>query len=140
MPVDFYQIETLSAPVIICNTPPALLVNESRLQISEEGKAVIEGLAFQYFSPKKNDKQEDTKAEERKPREARHDVPVIAVQYRIDESKEWNSAEPADGFFDSGFERFRVSTEPLPKGEHTLEIKVFSGSGKTTTQKIKVRV
>lgn len=140
MPVDFYQVETLSAPVIICNTPPALLVNESRLHISDEGKAVIEGVAFQYFSPKKEDKQADTKAEERKPRGARHDVPVIAVQYRIGESKEWNSAEPADGFFDSGFERFRIATEALPKGEHTLEIKVFSGSGKTTTQKIKVRV
>lgn len=140
MPVGFYQVETLSAPVILCNTPPVMLVNESRIQVSEDGKAVLDGVALQYFSPKKEGKPEQAKPEEKQPREMRHDVPVIAVQYRVGESKEWSSAEPIDGFFDSGFERFRIQTDALPKGEHTLEIKVFSSSGKTTVQKVKVKV
>lgn len=135
MPNGFYQVEALSAPVIICNTPPVLIVNESRIQVSEKGEAVIEGVVFQYFRPQKEEK-----PEEKPSREMRHDVPVVAVQYRVDDSKEWSSAEPADGFFDSGFERFRIRTDALPKGEHSLEIKVFNSSGKTAVQKVKVKV
>jgi sugar lactone lactonase YvrE len=139
MPVDFYRVETVSALVIVCNTPPVLFVREGHVQVNAEKQASLNGVAFQYFSAKEV-KPNEAQSEPRTPQETRNDVPIIAVQYRIGDSKDWSSAEPVDGFFDSGFEPFRITTDPLPAGEHTLEIKIFNSAGKTTLQKVKVNV
>jgi len=61
------------------------------------------------------------------------------VQYRIDKN-EWLSAEPLNGLFESAFEMFRLKTEPLEPGEHTLTIKAFNAAGKSAEQELKVIV
>lgn len=133
MPTDFATVEAVSAPITICNTPPALIVNRET-PVDKEKRATIEGYAFQMFTPA------DKKNGEMGKGSWRNDVPITAIQYRVGNSKDWNSAEPGDGFFDSGYEWFRIQTEPLTPGEVALEIKVFNAAGKSTTKQVKIKV
>ncbi len=66
-------------------------------------------------------------------------IEVTAVQYRVD-GGDWIAAVPKDGLFDTPQEAFTLSTGPLAKGKHTLEVKAFNAAGSTATSKIEVNV
>lgn len=135
----FYRVEKISEPVLLCNTAPTLLIARTATQVNKERRAEIRGFVFQYFSSSTSDGQQAApKASEHKARTPHDEVPIIAVQYRL-KGGQWYSAEPLDGFFDSGSEEFRILTDPLPPGEQTLEVKAFNAAGKTSTQEVKIK-
>ncbi len=119
MPTDYATVYTAPIPVVVCNTPPSVLISEHSVQVDAEGRAVLVGYAFQRATLKNVSGRASLLTS----------VAITAVQYRVDDG-DWFSAEPLDGLFDSGYEPFRIRTEPLPKGEHTLKIKVFNAAGK----------
>jgi len=142
-PTDYAEVYTPPVPVVICNTPPVLSVRQERLKVNDDRTVELSGYALQVFNaaanqpaPSDNTKAKPHHASKRIPRNS---VPIVGVQYRIDKN-EWLSAEPLNGLFDSAFEMFRLKTEPLEPGEHTLTIKAFNAAGKSAEQELKVIV
>ncbi len=133
MPTDYATVYSAPIPIAVCNTPPVLFIRERTIQVQEDGSVILEGFALQRHRAQKNGNAQEERAQ------LLLSVPITAVQYRIGNS-EWVSAEPLDGMFDSGFERFRIRTDKLPPGEHTLTILVFNGSGKTAQIEQKVTI
>ncbi|GBC93593.1 hypothetical protein HRbin15_02093 [bacterium HR15] len=141
-PTDYAEVYTPPVPVIICNTPPVLSVRPDRLKINEDRTVELSGYALQVFSPTASQPAPSDKSDKRDRANTRiphHSVPIVGVQYRIDKG-EWFSAEPLNGLFDSAFEMFRLKTEPLEPGEHTLTIKAFNAAGKSVEQELKVNL
>lgn len=128
MPSDYATVYTPPIPVVVCNTPPSVLISEHSVQVDAEGRALLMGYAFQRATLKNGSERAALLTS----------VGITAVQYRIGEG-DWFSAEPLDGLFDSSYEPFRIRTEPLPKGEHTLKIKVFNAAGKAVEIERKVK-
>ncbi|MCS6918152.1 MAG: hypothetical protein NZM28_00105 [Fimbriimonadales bacterium] len=138
-PTDYAAVYSPAIPVVVCNTPPVLLVSERTLTVGEDGVAELSGYALQYFA--EPNQQSENGATQSSPRRApRHSMPITGVQYKLGDG-EWLSAEPVDGMFDSAFEMFRIRTPKLPAGEHTLTIKAFNAAGKSveTQQKVSVK-
>ncbi|MDW8106095.1 MAG: SpoIVB peptidase S55 domain-containing protein [Armatimonadota bacterium] len=146
-PTDYAVAYSPVVPVVVCNTPPVLLVNERNLRVDEKGVVELTGFVLQYFSEAARNSQ--TSAEQaseegapqsnNKRRMPQHSIPIVGVQYKVGNG-EWLSAEPLDGVFDSAFEAFRVRTEALPAGAHTLTIKAFNAAGGSTETQQKVKV
>ncbi|GIV09087.1 MAG: hypothetical protein KatS3mg019_1178 [Fimbriimonadales bacterium] len=137
-PSDYATVYSPVVPVVVCNTPPVLLVSERSLTVGEDGVAELSGFALQYFA-EPNKPAENAEGQPAPDRTPRHSMPIIGVQYKIGDG-EWLSAEPTDGMFDSAFEMFRVRTLKLPAGEHTLTIKAFNAAAKSVEVQQKVRV
>ncbi|MEN3000875.1 MAG: SpoIVB peptidase S55 domain-containing protein, partial [Armatimonadota bacterium] len=144
-PTDYAEIYTPPVPVIICNTPPVLSARQDRLKVNEDRTVELTGYALQVFSaaanpPVMSDKSNQPEKSDSKPKRVpRNSVPIVGVQYRLNKG-EWLSAEPLNGLFDSAFEMFRIKTEPLEPGEHTLTIKAFNAAGKSVEQELKVHI
>jgi len=66
-------------------------------------------------------------------------VPVSTVSYRVDKG-DWSAAEAVDGLFDSPREAFRVVTDPLSPGEHTIEVRVTTIANLNASAETKVTV
>ncbi|MCS7064638.1 MAG: hypothetical protein NZL85_00030, partial [Fimbriimonadales bacterium] len=142
-PTDYAETYTPPVPVIICNTPPALSARQDRLKVNEDRTVELSGYALQVFSaaadqPAPPDKPDQSSKSKQK-RVPRNSVPIVGVQYRLNKG-EWLSAEPLNGLFDSAFEMFRIKTEPLEPGEHTLTLKAFNAAGRSVEQELKVRI
>lgn len=60
---------------------------------------------------------------------------VSQVKYRIDGGL-WLAASAEDGQFDGYRENFRFTTDPLPTGNHTIEVQVIDNYQNVLTQKI----
>ncbi|MDW8050903.1 MAG: SpoIVB peptidase S55 domain-containing protein [Armatimonadota bacterium] len=145
-PTDYAVAYSQAVPVMVCNTPPVLLVNERNLRVDEKGVVELTGLALQPFGavgagkvPAEQASKEGASQSDNKRRAPQLSVPIVGVQYKVGNG-EWLSAEPLDGMFDSAFEAFRIRTEALPAGEHTLTIKAFNAAGGSTETQQKVKV
>jgi hypothetical protein len=144
-PSDYAEAYTAPVPIVICNTPPILSVRQDRLKVNDDRTVELSGYALQVFSSDANGVgAEGSSSASDKPgtsakRLPRNSVPIVGVQYRIDNG-EWLSAESLNGLFDSAFEMFHIKTEPLEPGEHTLSVKAFNAAGKSVEQTLKVQV
>ncbi len=142
-PTDYAEVYTEPVPVIICNAPPVLSVRQSSPRVNDDRTVELSGYALQLFSADRAGSAGATGksggSSQAKQRTPRNSVPIVGVQYRIDKG-EWRSAEALNGLFDTAFEPFRIRTEPLEPGDHTLTIKAFNAAGKSTEQELKVKV
>jgi len=139
-PADYAEVYTPPVPVVICNTPPALSVRQDRLKVNDDRTVELSGYALQVFRSPQSDRSNQSDKSDSAPKHTpRNSVPIVGVQYRIDKG-EWLSAEPLNGLFDSAFEIFRLKTEPLEPGEHTLTIKAFNAAGKSIEQELKFKI
>jgi outer membrane protein assembly factor BamB len=144
MPSNYAEVYTPAVPIVICNTPPLLSARQERLKVNDDRTVELSGYALQLFSAApmsdlsdKSDKSDKPNAKQK--RTPHHSVPIVGIQYRIDKG-EWFSAEPLDGIFDSAFEMFRLKTEPLEPGEHTLTLKAFNAAGKSAEVELKLNI
>jgi len=112
-PNGFKTAEKITGPVIIANEKPKIQILKSSLKQKDGGEFSFEALATSKR------------------------MSITAVSFRVD-SGDWYAAEPADGVFDSPEERFIVTTDPLPPGNHTVEVKVTDSAGNSATQKVPV--
>jgi len=114
-PTDAKSMEAISDPFIICNAKPAVILYKSALKVHPNGSVLMEGTAAQTL------------------------VTIAAVQYRVDGGK-WLPAVPSDGIFDTQLENFIISTHPLVKGKHVIEIKAFNEAHGTAVERVEVEV
>lgn len=113
---DALSAETVSEPVVVCNSKPVIVIpSRDGVQVEADGEVQVSGFVLQKL------------------------VPVTAVQVRIDEG-EWLAAEASDGVFDSPLETFRFRSEKLPKGEHQITVKAFNAAGLSATWQKRVTV
>ncbi len=111
---DALSAESISEPVIVCNSKPVLIVpSRDGVQVESDGTVQVSGFVLQKL------------------------VPVTAVQVRID-GGEWLAAEAVDGVFDSPLEAFRFRSERLSAGEHEITIRAFNSAGLSATWQRKV--
>ena len=66
-------------------------------------------------------------------------IAVSAVQYRVD-GGEWQASVPMDGIFDGSLENFNITTGPLAKGTHIIEVKAFNAANGQALEKLTVEV
>lgn len=113
-PTDPLSAEAISAPFVVDNTPPTLLIDPKRITVdSSKLTATLHGVASANLCY------------------------VEAVQYRIDDSHDWWAAAPDSGLFDSRSEAFTIITPALTTGTHTITVEAIDQAGKsvdTTTQ------
>ncbi|MBI2843312.1 MAG: hypothetical protein HYX78_07910 [Armatimonadetes bacterium] len=107
--------EQIVGPVTVANKPPRVAAFEKEMKIDSDGKIVLKGYAYHM------------------------QVPIAGVQYKIG-SAEWMSAAASDGMFDSASEAFTISTQPLSKGKHTIEVKAIDAAGNAATEKVTANV
>lgn len=113
-PAEPLTAEAVSEPVLVCNTPPSVLLPKAAMVV-ENGSIHIEGSVVQ----------------------AR--IAVTGVQFRVDNG-DWMAAIPRDGIFDTGSESFILTSGKLAPGKHTVEVKAFNAAGLTVTEKVEVEV
>jgi len=114
-PTDGLTGEAISEPIVICNKPPRVSAFKKTVTIQADRCVTLEGFALQEVTG------------------------IAGVQYRVGKG-DWASAIPTDGLFDSSFESFTIKTEPLEKGEYTMEVKAISQAGRSATAKLPVKV
>ncbi|HET6386791.1 MAG TPA: SpoIVB peptidase S55 domain-containing protein [Armatimonadota bacterium] len=102
-PTDPLQASAIVDPLVV-NTHPQITVADKAVQLTSSRSAEIDGVANGQGSP------------------------VVSVSYRIDKGA-WFSAAPVSGIFDSSLAHFKVSTDPLPPGAHTIEIQAVTAAG-----------
>src|SRR5262249_27147104 len=102
-PSESLTAEKVSGPVIVCNQPPIVFVMVPAIQYGSDRRATVTGLC-------------QTR------------VTLKGAQYRVDEG-EWNAIDAADGIWDSGMEQWRLVTDPLAPGDHTLQVKAVDAAG-----------
>ncbi len=114
-PIDSRTDEAISEPFTVSNKPPNVAAFEKTLTVQVDKSARMEGVAY-------------------------HDLVGIAgVQYKVG-PEDWASAAATDGIFDSQFEPFVITTQPLAKGEHTIEVKAIDRAGNSATTKTTVKI
>jgi len=114
-PSDPLQGEVICDPITVCNKPPKVVAFKKTLTVQADKSVRVEGVAY-------------------------HDMVGIAgVQYKV-ASEDWAAAAPSDGIFDTPFETFVITTRPLPKGNHKLDVKAIDQAGNAATTKVKVKV
>lgn len=107
--------EAITEPIIVCNKKPKVVGFKKTVTVQADKSVKFDGFAQQDL------------------------IGIAGVQYRIG-TGDWASAAANDGIFDSGFEAFTVTTQPLDKGEYTVELKAIDQAGNSTTTKLKVKV
>jgi hypothetical protein len=112
--VDAQSAEAISETFVVCNSAPVLTVMKSPA-VSDDGVIRITGSAVQSL------------------------IPITAVQYRVG-TGEWLAAAPDDGIFDGRLENFSISTVPLPKGTHSIEVKAFNAASLIASEKVTIEV
>lgn len=114
-PTDARTAEAISDPFVICNAKPAVILYKSAIKVNSDGSVSLEGTAAQLL------------------------IAVSAVQYRIDGGK-WVAAVPTDGIFDTQIENFTITTIPLTRGKHVIEVKAFNEASGTAVETVEVEV
>jgi hypothetical protein len=95
--------EKVSAPFVVCHTPPAVTVKTAGV---EDGRVVIEALSVSPL------------------------VRLTAASFAVN-GKKWQNVFPRDGLFDSQRETFRFRTRALKPGTYVLVLKVTDAAGNT---------
>ena len=114
-PVDAMSGDAVSEAFTVTNQAPKVHVFNKTLTVQTDKSVRVEGIAY-------------------------HDLVGIAgVQYKVG-SGDWAAAAAADGIFDSDFESVIITTEPLEKGKHTIEVKAFDQAGNCATTETAVSV
>lgn len=114
-PVDAMTGETVSEAITVCNKKPKVVGFKKTITVQPDKSVKFDGFAQQDL------------------------VGIAGVQYRIG-TGDWISAAASDGIFDSGFEAFTVTTQPLAKGEYTIEVKAIDQAGNSTMSKLTAKV
>ena len=114
-PTDALTGEAISDPITVCNKPPKISAFKKTVTVQADKSVTLEGFALQDV------------------------IGIAGVQYRIG-TGDWASAIPSDGMFDSGFEAFTIKTDPLEKGDYTIEVKAISEAGKSAATKLPVKI
>ncbi len=112
--VDPQTAEAVSEAFVVCNTAPVVTVLRNP-SVAANGVVTMTGSAVQSL------------------------IPITAVQFRVG-TGEWLAAAPSDGIFDGRLENFSITTSPLPKGTHTIEVKAFNAANLIATDKVTVEV
>lgn len=107
--------EKISDQIVVENKPPMVLLFNKTLTIQSDKSVKVEGMAWQRL------------------------VFIANAQYRVDAGP-WIAVAASDGIFDSRMEGFTVTTAPLTKGDHSVEVKVYDAAGNTATQKKPVKI
>ncbi len=107
--------EVVSESITVTNQAPEVVVFKKTLTVQADKSVSVEGFARQDL------------------------VGVAGVQYRIG-SDDWASAAASDGIFDSGFEAFTITTQPLGEGEHTIEVKAINQAGNSATTEVTAKI
>jgi hypothetical protein len=105
------EVQLVSAPVMIDNTPPSISVGAKSYA---NGKARVEFEAADAASP------------------------LRRCEYSLD-AQAWVPVEAADGVIDSLREKFVLELTTLPPGEHLLVIRVADSANNTGTTKVVLR-
>ncbi len=114
-PTDAMTGEAISDPLVVSNQTPRVVAFKKTITILADNSARIEGAAYHNL------------------------VGLAGVQYKVD-SGDWAAAAPTDGIFDSTFENFTLTTQPLSKGNHTVEVKAVDQAGNAASTKVTVKV
>lgn len=107
--------EKISDQFVLANKPPKLTLFKKTITVLTDKSVKLEALAWQKA------------------------VSVTNAQYRVD-SGEWTAAGASDGIFDSGLEPIEITTQPLSKGDHTIEVQAFDAAGNNVSRKASVKV
>jgi len=107
--------EKISDQFVLANKPPKLTVFKKTITVQTDRSVKLQALAMQKA------------------------VSVTNAQYRVD-SGDWAAAGASDGIFDSGLESIDITTQPLSKGDHTIEVQVFDAAGNNVSRKASVKV
>jgi hypothetical protein len=110
-PAAAREVQLVSAPVMIDNTPPTISVGAKSYA---SGKARIEFEAGDAASP------------------------LRRCEYSLD-AQAWVPVEAADGVIDSLREKFVLELTALPPGEHLVVIRVADSANNTGTTKVVLR-
>jgi hypothetical protein len=54
---------------------------------------------------------------------------ITGVEWRFDGQDQWRSAAPADGLFDSLYERFTLTTPAIPKDLKAIFVRAHNAAG-----------
>lgn len=114
-PADTLTAEAISEPIILSNGLPRVRAFTKTITVQSDNSARIEGSAYHNF------------------------VGLAGVQYKVG-SGDWAAAAASDGIFDSMFETFVITTQPLSKGSHTVEVKAVDQAGNAATTEVNVKV
>jgi len=95
--------EKVTAPFVVCHTPPAVALKVVGL---EGDQAVVEATATSPL------------------------VRITSAAFAVN-GKKWSNVPPTDGLFDSKTENFRFRTEALKPGTYVLVLKVKDAAGNT---------
>jgi hypothetical protein len=100
---DALSGERVSAPFVVCHTPPTVTVKVAGV---EGGRARVEASATSPL------------------------VRLTAASFAVD-GKKWVTVFPTDGLFDTPSETFAFSTEALRTGTHVVVLRVRDAAGNT---------
>ena len=114
-PTDALTDEVISESIIVTNKAPKVVTFKKTLTVKADLSALVEGVAFQSL------------------------VGIAGVQYKVG-SNDWAAAAASDGIFDTDMEAFTVTTQPLEKGDQTIEIKAIDQAGNAATTKVQVKI
>jgi hypothetical protein len=114
-PVDALSGEAISDPVVISNAAPKVYAFKKTLTVLADKSVRVEGVAYTELAG------------------------LAGVQYKTG-ADDWASAAAADGIFDSAFETFTLTTLPLSKGEHAIEVKAIDQAGNSATIKVTAKI
>jgi hypothetical protein len=107
--------EVILRGMVVDTTPPTVLLS-GKPSVSADGRVTVRGFAMDSGSA------------------------VSTVQYRVDDDKSARAAAPGDGIFDSAWETFEFTTDPLEQGERKVHVDVRDAAGnlQTRTQSVLV--
>jgi hypothetical protein len=110
-PAAAREVESISAPVLIDNTPPTIVIGN---QHTVNGKVVVEFEAVDAASP------------------------LRRCEYSID-AQNWTPIQAADGIIDSLREKFILQLDRVPPGEHVLVIRAVDSANNAGLAKLIIR-
>lgn len=114
-PTDIMTGEAITDPIVLSNKTPRVSAFKKTITVQADRSAKIEGAAYH------------------------ESMGLAGVQFKVD-SADWAAAAANDGIFDSTFETFVITTQPLSVGNHTVEVKVVDQAGNAATSKVTVKV
>lgn len=115
-PVGALTGEAIAGPITIVNKLPVVTILSKTINIQPDRTVRMQGLSSQSL------------------------VGIAGVQYRIDSTGDWAAAAADDGIYDSQYEGFTITTQPLDKGDHTIEVKAIDQAGNAATTSAKVKI
>jgi hypothetical protein len=114
--VDFMTGEKAIGPVTVSNKPPRIMASQTDLIINFDGSVTVNGFAYSDAI-----------------------VSLVGVQYKVDED-DWMAAASKDGLCEANAEAFTLTTKPLAKGKHTIEVKAIDAAGNAASVTLKAEI